>query len=400
MRFAISLALLSIAAVPIAASADPAGPGSRDPGVARLAADSEARWVPFDLTPGNQIRFTMQIDGRAVTAILDTGVSYTLLAKTSPAIQRRKLLAGGSATAIGGSVALQWMPTRTLSIGGITRTGGGVTVADLPAIATGSAEAVDLLVGRDLIAAYALDIDYAGRRFRLLRSGRMPFTGETAPLTISAKRQVYESAATLGGHALAPLIVDTGDGSSITVTDAGWKAARLTKLPTTTTIAFGLAGPAVSGLAIVPAINLGQLTARSVEVRIERPGGFSQVIGAAGRIGSGFLQDYRALLDPGAGRMILAPGAKANAAPLRSTSGLLVGVERDRLKILHVMRGGPAAASGWKDGDTICSIDGVAIPGDYPSSPLATWAVGKPGRVVQLGGCDGMVRRLTLRSFY
>jgi hypothetical protein len=395
MRFVLPLALLAVTGV-----REPVSPAARDPGIARLADDTEDRWIPFGLTPGNQIRFQMQLDGRAVTAILDTGVSYTLLAKTSPAVQPAKTVAGGTAAAIGGSVALQWMPTQTLTIGGLVRTGGGVTVADLPAIATGSAGAVDLLVGRDLIAPYALDIDYAGHRFRLLRSGRMPFTGATAPLTISAGLQVYESSATLGAHVLAPLVVDTGDGSSVTVTDAGWKAARLTRLPTTTTISFGLTGAAVSGLTIVPTIRLGLLTARSVEVRIEAANGFSQSIGTAGRIGSGFLQKYRVLLDPGAGRMILASGPKADVAPLRSTSGLLVGVERDRLKILHVMRGGPAARSGWKDGDTICSIDGTAIPADYSTSPLATWAIGKPGRVVRLVTCDGAVRNLTLRSFY
>ena len=42
--------------------------------------------------------------------------------------------------------------------------------------------------------------------------------------------------------------------------------------------------------------------------------------------GSGFLQDYRVLLDPGAGRMVLAPGPGAGRLPLRSTSGLLLGV--------------------------------------------------------------------------
>jgi len=64
------------------------------------------------------------------------------------------------------------------------------------------------------------------------------------------------------------------------------------------------------------------------------------------------------------------------------------------------MRGGPAAAAGWKAGDTICSIDGTAIPPDYSTSPLATWAIGKPGRVVRLTTCDGVARTLTLRSFY
>jgi hypothetical protein len=381
------------------AAATAISPASRDRGTYHLADDAEARWVPFDLTPGNQIRFTMQLNGRDVTAILDTGVSFSLLAKASPALESAKLVAGGNATAIGGSVALGWMPTRSVALGGLARTGGGVTVADLPAIATGSAAAVDLLVGADMLAGHALDIDYAAHRFRLLRSGRLPFKGDTAPLRVSAERSVYESSITLGRRRLAPIVVDTGDGSSITVTTPGWQAADMT-LPSTTAISFGLAGPAVSGLAIVPDLRVGEMVARSTEVRIEPANGFSQTIGTAGRIGSGFLQNYRVLLDPGARRMILSRGAKADTPPLRSTSGLLVGVEKGRLKVLHVMRGGPAAASGWKDGDTICAIDGAPIPANYSTNPIASWSVGAAGRVVRLGLCNGTTRNLTLKRFY
>ena len=383
-----------------ATSTSDISPAARDRGVYRLATDAEARWIPFDLTPGNQISFTMQIDGRDVTAILDTGVSYTLLAKASPAVDTAKLVAGGSATAIGGSVALGWMPTRTVAIGGVARTGGGVTVADLPAIATGSASAVDLLVGADMLAGHALDIDYAAKRFRLLRSGRLPFKGETAPLRVSAERSVYESAITLGGRRLAPIVVDTGDGSSITVTTPGWQAANLKTLRTTSAISFGLAGAAVSGLAIVPTLRVGKMVARNAEVRIEPAGGFSQSIGTAGRIGSGFLQNYRVLLDPGARRMVLSRGPKADLPPPRSTSGLLIGIEKDRLKVLHVMRGGPAAANGWKDGDLICTIDGAPVPADYPRNPIAIWTADTPGRVVTLGLCDGTIRKLELTHFY
>ncbi len=382
------------------ATAPAISPAARDRGVYRLATDAEARWIPFDLTPGNQIRFTMQLDGRDVTAILDTGVSYSLLAKASPALDTAKLVAGGSATAIGGSVALGWMPTRTIALGGLARIGGGVTVADLPAIATGSMSAVDLLVGADMLAGHALDIDYTAKRFRLLRSGRLPFKGETAPLRVSTERSVYESTITLGGRRLAPIVVDTGDGSSVTVTAAGWQAANLTALRTTSAISFGLAGPAVSGLAIVPEIRVGEMVAREAEVRIEPADGFSQAIGTAGRIGSGFLQNYRVLLDPGARRMVLSRGPKADLPPPRSTSGLLIGIEKDRLKVLHVMRGGPAAAAGWKDGDLICSIDGVPIAADYATSPVAAWSAGAPGRIVTLGLCDGTVRRLELTRFY
>ncbi|MEJ8631559.1 retropepsin-like aspartic protease [Sphingomonas sp. I4] len=110
---------------------------ARDPGVSTLAPDAEGRWIPFQLTPGNQIRFAMTIDDRSVTAILDTGVSFTLLSQASPLAAKANIRPGGQASAIGGAVAIGWMPTRTLSLGGLTRKGGGVVVAPLPALATG-----------------------------------------------------------------------------------------------------------------------------------------------------------------------------------------------------------------------------------------------------------------------
>ncbi|SEJ27125.1 Aspartyl protease [Sphingomonas sp. OV641] len=393
------LALL-LAAATAAAPLPPISPAAQPRGSSALAPDAESRWVPFDLTPGNQLRFSVEIDGRAATAILDTGVSYSVLSRRFAERAALKVTSGGSATAIGGIVSIGWTATRKVSFGSLTRQGGGLAVATLPALATGSAEPVDLLVGRDLIEKFALDLDYAGRRFRLLPSGRMPFRGFTAPLTISRDRLVYVSALSLGAAHLQPMIVDTGDGSSVTVTDAGWTAAKIAGVRTTTTISFGLGGTVTSTIGIVPTLRLGELTARNVEVRVEPAGGFSETIQSAGRIGSGFLQNYRVLLDPAARRMILAPGATADRPPLRSTSGLLVGIDRDRLRVLHVMRGGPAERDGWSAGETICAIDGQPIPRDYATNPLATWSAGTPGRMVRLRLCDGPERQLTLQHFY
>lgn len=384
----------------VAAAAPLALPAAQPVGSATLARDAETRWVPFELTPGNQLRFTMTVDGRPATAILDTGVSYSVLSRRFTERAALKVRPGGNATAIGGVVDIGWTPTSAITMGGLTRRGGGLTVATLPAIATGSADAVDLLVGRDLTGGFALDIDYAGRRFRLLPSGRLPFRGFTAPLSISRDRLVYVSEITLGAARLRPMVVDTGDGSSVTVTAGGWANARLPGIRTTTAISFGLAGAVTSTIGIVPTLRLGDLTARNVEIRVEPAGGFSDSIEAAGRIGSGFLQNYRVLLDPTAGRMILSPGPHADQPPVRSTSGLLVGVAKDRLKVLHVMRGGPAQAAGWKEGDMICAIDGQTIPADYPTSPLASWSAGTPDRTVTLRMCDGTNRKLTLRDFY
>lgn len=367
---------------------------------AALASDAEARWVPFDLTPGNQIRFTMTLDGAPVTAILDTGVSYSVVSKRYVAANRLAIRGSARASVIGGSVPVSFVATSSLAIGALARQGGTLAVAELPAAATGSAQPVDLLVGRDLTAAYALDIDYAARRFRLIPSGRMPFTGTSSPLAIAADRQVYISQVILGGAELKPVVVDTGDGSAVTLSAEAWSAARQPARASTTTVSFGLAGPVVSNMGIVPALVVGRTIARNVEVRVEPAGGFSETIGVAGRIGSAFLQNYRVLLDPTAGHMVLAAGPGADAVPARSTSGLLLGLAGDRLKVLHVMRGGPAAATGWRTGDLICRVDDSAVTPSYATSPLAAWSTGDPGRVVRLTLCDGTKRPLTLQTFY
>ncbi|WP_341208520.1 aspartyl protease family protein [uncultured Sphingomonas sp.] len=391
--------LLSLLAVALAAAPLPE-PRAAWVGRSTLAPDAEGRWIPFDLTPGNQIRFTMAVDGRPVTAILDTGVSYSVLARRFAEAYRLPVHAEGRATVIGGSVAIGRVETRTIAIGAVTRRGGSLAVADLPAAATGSALAVDLLVGRDLTAAYALDIDYQARRFRLLRSGSRPFAGVTAPLSIAPDRMVYVSAIGAAGATLAPMVVDTGDGSAITLGPAAWATARVAAGPVTTTVSFGLAGAVVSDMAIVPALRIGDAVARDVEVRVEPAGGFSDTIGVAGRIGSGFLQRYRVLLDPAAGQMLLGPTPRSDTPTLRSTSGLLLALTGERLRVLHVMRGGPAAAAGWQEGDTICAVDGTRVGPSYARSALAAWPAGAVGRMVTLEDCDGRRRTLTLKHFY
>ena len=376
------------------AAALPAG------GIETLGGDAGEHWVPFARTAGNQIRFTAFVDGRAVDAVLDTGVSVSVVSRRFAQTLGKRVQPRGRADAIGGDVALGWTATRSISIGALDRQGGGIAVADLPATATGDARGADLLVGADLIGGYAVDIDYGAARFRLLPSGALPFRGTTAPLGIATDAHLYVTELHLGGTRLRPVVVDTGDGGAVSLAREAWAASGAGTRATTSTIAYGLAGPEESALTILPMLALGPVEAHEVEVRIEPSDGFSRAIGVAGRIGTGLLERYRVLLDPGAGRMVLAASTTTPAPPMRSTSGLLTRREVDRLLVLHVMRGSPAAATGWRAGEAICAVDGHAITAGYAATSLADWSIGAPGRIVALRLCDGGERRLTLNRFY
>jgi hypothetical protein len=252
------------------------------------------------------------------------------------------------------------------------------------------------LVGSDIIGGYALDIDYAAQRFRLLPSGNLPFAGSIAPLRIGGEWSTYVTDILVGDHHLSRMAVDTGDGSAITVTQPAWSALAEKHRPTSSTISYGVGGAAIVDLAIVPGVRSGTAPARTVEMRIEPSGGYTATIGMNGRIGSGFLRHYRVLLDPHAGRMVLLPDSSADTPPLRSTSGLILRRDDDRLTVLHVMRGGPAEADGWQAGEQICAVDGLPVSAEASLH----WPVDAAGRSVKLATCNGMTRTLTLRAFY
>jgi predicted aspartyl protease len=387
--------LFALLALFFPASAPRAGPQR-----IALAADTESQWVPFALTRGNQIRFVMTLNGRPANAVLDTGVSDTVVSRAFAARAGLRASTAARADAIGGAVDIHWAKTDTLQIGGLTRRGDRVALTDLDPIAIGGGASLDILVGSDILSCCALDIDYDAGRFRLLPSGRMPFRGVTAPLSLPSGLRTLTSEIRVNGRLLRPLIVDTGDGSTLTLSRAAFARTGLHPRAITSTIAFGLGGEVESEVAILPQVSVGALNARNIEMRIEDGEGFSTRTGTEGRIGSGLLQRYRVLLDPHAGRMVFAPGAKADTMPQRSTSGLLLGYAGDRFKVLHVMRNSPAAAAGWKSGEQICTVDGAAVPSDAQKDITASWTAGPAGRTVRIGMCDGSERRLTLRDFY
>jgi len=396
------LPVLMLAALPLCGAMPAAMPAMPAPPPERvvLSPNADAQWVPFELTPGNQIQFRMTVDGRPVTAILDTGFSLSVISRRWASQAKLKVIGGGQGVGVGGSVAMGEVDGRMLAIGGLTRSGGKLGVLDLPSGATGNGTTIDAVIGSDLLRRYALDIDFTAQRFRLLPSGRLPFAGQTAPLSLALRDQFYVSEMTIDGTRLRPMIVDTGDGATITMSDEAWKSLAGAKPATTTTISYSIAGPVTSELTVLPAVRVGETMVRDAEARIEPGRGFSAQMGAAGRIGLGYLQRYRVLLDPGAGRMVMAAVGDVDRPPLRSTSGLLVGFYSDRLRVLHVMRGSPAATAGWQPGDQICSIDGQAITADYANDPISMWSVADPGRVVRLGMCNGGERKLTLERFY
>ncbi|MBB5710341.1 aspartyl protease family protein [Sphingomonas xinjiangensis] len=361
-----------------------------------LSPDTEARWVPFELSEGNQLRFTIQVNGRPATAILDSGVTDSFVTAAFAGRIGLKARSHEQATAIGGSVEIGWARGGTIAFGGLTRTASRIGISGADGLFPFGA---DMFVGADVLSCCALDIDHDNRRFRLLPSGRMPFTGTTLPLS-RASTGLFRSEIAVAGRRVRPVVIDTGDGSSLTVSRANWVAAGYKGARLTTTLGWGMGGVSVADTAVVSSVSFGNLSVHESELRIEDPGGFLTVSGSAGRVGTGLLMRFRVLLDPGAGRMVLQPGKQIGAPVIRSTSGLLMHQDATQLRVVHVMRNSPAAHAGWRDGETICEVNGVAVADMTRLGGAINWGAGAPGTTVRLTLCDGTRRALTLRRFY
>ncbi len=366
-----------------------------------LSADAEARWVPFTLTAANHLRFAMTVDGVAAQALLDTGLNYSAISRDFA--RRAKLSVDPKGTsagiALGGDIRVDWAATKSVAFGALSRSGGRVAVIDLPKLLTSASGDADVLVGTDLIGPHAIDIDFANRRFRLLPSGRMPFTGTSVPMSRQGSG-LYLTQATLGRTRIRPLLVDTGDGGALSIARNQWRAAGIKGARVTSTVAFGAGGVVDAGLTVTDAVTLGSQPTGPIELRIEGDGGFTRQVRVAGRVGTGLLLRYRVLLDPTAGQMVVSPNPDPPPVPLKSTSGLLLGYDRARLRVLHVMAAGPAAKTGWKADDLICQVDGQPVALTADGRVDVKWGTDAPGRIVKLTLCDGTERRLTLARFY
>ncbi|PZP12819.1 MAG: hypothetical protein DI607_09095, partial [Sphingomonas hengshuiensis] len=88
-------------------------------GIATLADGAEERWVAFDITPGNQIRFVATVNGEHAVAVLDTGVTASVVSPRFAARARLKVQARGTARAIGGAVPFGWAATRMIAFGAL-----------------------------------------------------------------------------------------------------------------------------------------------------------------------------------------------------------------------------------------------------------------------------------------
>jgi hypothetical protein len=166
-------------------------------------------------------------------------------------------------------------------------------------------------------------------------------------------------------------------------------------------LAGGVGGVSVQKLTSVRSVEIAGYRIPDVPIGVSQTDiGVYNTKRSAGNLGAGVLSRFRIVFDYGHECLWLEPGDGWNTTPFeRNRTGLVLDRKGSALEVLFVAPGSPAAAAGWKIGERITSINGIAV--DSGNSD-AIYAFGRQpdGTEVRYTLEGGEARTLTLAAYY
>ena len=356
-------------------------------------------WTPLLFDPDG-VQVTGTVLGERVRVLIDTGSAATIVDR---ALAGRLGLNAAASRDVRGDIA-----SVTLSAGGALGVEIGeaklaVTnylVTDFAPIFGADGSAPNLILGLDALKDVVLDIDFPARRLALWpRESFAPAKeAERLPVAKSARGQLSLRIALEAPDAVAAAL-DLGSSNPLTVSPALADAQGLLRGRQVSSAATGgVDGISISRTVSVATLLIGRSLLRDVPCEVLAKTDETLV---PAKLGLPVLERYRFALDVTGATLWLQPAPRLLAGPFRrDLSGLGLAVEADRLRVVHVAQGGPAALAGWREGESITAVNGAPVGPDYVAGGLAQWRYGPEGAKVVLSMADGAKRTLVLRRYY
>lgn len=370
-----------------------AGPRERDTKL------EPTRWSRFAPSGPDSILVAVEAGGTTSTALLDTGAPATVI---DSRVAVRLGIAVASQSSVRGNVGQaqvgQGGPV-TLRLAGYAIELSSVAIIDLAPVVAAGGGSFDMVLGRDAFREVILDLDLPGGRFALHpRPGFSPPNAAARLALTTGSRQEPTIPISIESHPSVAATLDLGSSNALMlsgqyVSDLGLLRGRRTSSAAT----GGVDGINISTTTSFASVRFGQTVLADVPAEIFDHW-YSRDVPA--NVGLPVLRRYRLILDFAGGvAWLLADPASLSMPYARDLSGLGLAVEPDRLRVVHVAKNGPAEGT-WHLGEEIVAVDGHAIDPSYPTSELAGWRNGPPGRAVTLTLAGGQTRRLVLTRYY
>lgn len=331
------------------------------------AAQAPSHVIPFELYD-NRIYLDVAGPGFAHRRfLLDTGAQLTHY--TAELVAEAGLRTSGRVGITGtgsGRIRGRYVAPATLRIGTLALpVGRGISApAELlfGPVFSGTGRRFEGVIGYDLFAAFAVEIDYGARLLRLYPRGRAPAAGDPIAIRLIDRKPYLQASLALGGAAVPALLhLDTGFGGALGLNGRFVAQNDLVARvgPTLAAVTRGVGGATEARLARIDALRFGPIVVARPIVSLALAQGAGVRAESAGRIGGELLRRYRVTIDY-AGRVVrLAPGAAAEARFEADMSGIAFLLAPDGgFAAASVAPGSAAAEAGVREGDRLLALDG------------------------------------------
>lgn len=358
--------------------------------------------IKYNPFTGTRIYIPATVNGRKVEVLLDSGADTTVLDKSFAQSIGRNMVGSGVAVGTGGEQESGYAKDITISIGNMTLKAPTVAVIDLAEVANRIAIPLPVILGKDVFLQSIIDIDPSGPTiaFHDPASFTPPQGATLVPLEPLGSLRVVP--VSVEGLPDAPMIFDLGNGGYMSLSPAYWQKHDLLEgRPSSTRSSGAIGGEQINRVATLKTIRFAGIIFRDVPTEFSVPNVETDSDREAGNVGMPLLRRFRMMIDFPNNRMFVIPlPGKIDERFPRDRSGLRAVQDGNKLVVRHVSEGSPAAAAGWREGDTIVAIDGQPIGPEFPSSQLSLWAWQPPGTRVTLTLADASRRSLRLGDYF
>jgi hypothetical protein len=325
--------------------------------------------VPFELYDG---RIYIQVSGTGFsprTFLLDTGAQITHL--TSELVREAGLKTSGSLgiTGVGpGRIQGTYVRGASLDIGGVRLRAERAIAAPGEAlfgpVYSSSGKRFEGVIGYDLFARYAVEIDYERRVLRFFDPAQYapPAGADLVPIRLVDRKPYLTGIVSLGGKTIpANLHLDTGSGGGLGFNGNFVEDQDLLALAGTTLPSFnrGVGGTTAARLGRAGSLTIGSTTVERPFMTLALAQGRGVHSESAGRIGGAILRRFTLGINYSARTVALVPNSNFGRPIETDMSGLgLVSGSDGSVIVSAVAPDSPAREAGVAEGDCLIGIDG------------------------------------------
>jgi len=319
--------------------------------------------VPFQFIE-NHLFLTAVVDCGEGLWVLDTGASMTVIDDAYADELGLELSGSVTGSGAGNAVEVAFATLPPYGVGGIEfaeQNVGVIAIADLFR-RTSDIEIVGIL-GYDFLSRFATRVDYANETLTFYDPSTFEYEGDGVVLDAPLSGNIFTVPVTVDGEFGGRWSLDLGAGGSAFHYPYAVEHGLLDR-PSVDVIGFGAGGQIAKKLQAYETMELAGFTVDDAWLTV--PG--TEVVGAfsntelTGNLGNTLFRHFVLTLDYERQQVIVERGDDFAREFPRGKAGLgLWRPEGTDIEVLYVSGGTPADEAGFLEGDTVVSINGIAV---------------------------------------